>query len=966
MPRGGKKNANQHNNRHENGVVAPGKRIARQKSNGHLNGNSEGRSGEDTPPVPTATGTSTQPAQSHANDSAAHATRSPVSKQERVKTLTLDVSDASPKIEAGLAAADKMVEQTHRRIDLSAVRPALSNDGGMIPLAMTVLASCPLRDTLAILIFLLSLPPTVATITNSMFALLTFVPPSGSFAVMFTMWPSLTDITSSFSPGTPSLIVTVLIDVVAMWLWVWLPKAAQALALDAAQAMVATTLGGGYNYKPGANDNTLLCVLIVACTHLARYRPLLLKHLHRTYIGRWAPIWDEFDESYVDRQYPVGTRNWWATVKVIIALHIVCQGFTRSVRRMLHSSRTAASQPPAFANKPTDPEASLEYLPGSEMLETAQNLPHSPTELKSRSSLQNMKETRQKESKGKRRRKQANFVRSQQPFWAAFAATKATIVREYELSRANADAVTANATDIRNFGNAPFATSENRIWVTAIRETSFFFETSSLAPNRCYSEGDEDVEDESGIDRSKPLYVCCNGMKWSAVDSEAVPNTSDEYKKSQWAGEVSMLSPGKTYHVSFLRCEDDLLLHSETIATLSALVHEQTSATPTATNVKHPRPSSPASPIATLKHSIANFEANVKDLTEQLRLDKKDNRAAANALRREIEILTDKMHRYSTTDKNLKNRQGQQNQQMRQAEDAIVSLTQELESYTDIPEEETVAWKERREALEVARAEMSSAGDQTRHTKEGNHSAYRDRQSEELNTKHKRERMQSRLERLSKQHKRLLSPEEDDSGTSKSRSNSDPSVRAPGSDRLRVEEGYRKQIETLMQNVPAVNNQIQLCRSQINALEFAAQQQALEIQAQEQAAAMQVESRPVTPEGDLPGTNPPSSVNRYNNAFGTPDSGYIPMANGRSHSGNGFGRSDSIRARSASGMSGEWNYRDYKDFDDDDAIPFKAKRRSGIDNIREGSDGSGSGSGSGGGSPSVRYRGKSSPSPGLK
>src|SRR5580700_11380151 len=45
--------ANQHNSKHENGIVGPGKRIQKQKSNGQLNGNS--RSSEkvpSTPPLP--------------------------------------------------------------------------------------------------------------------------------------------------------------------------------------------------------------------------------------------------------------------------------------------------------------------------------------------------------------------------------------------------------------------------------------------------------------------------------------------------------------------------------------------------------------------------------------------------------------------------------------------------------------------------------------------------------------------------------------------------------------------------------------------------------------------------------------------------------------------------------------------------------------------------------------------------
>ena len=69
--------------------------------------------------------------------------------------------------------------QIHRRIDVnSAKNPAVHRDTSSLSILITVLRSCPLYDTIAILIVLLQIPPTFLTIIHLLFATLTFVPPS--------------------------------------------------------------------------------------------------------------------------------------------------------------------------------------------------------------------------------------------------------------------------------------------------------------------------------------------------------------------------------------------------------------------------------------------------------------------------------------------------------------------------------------------------------------------------------------------------------------------------------------------------------------------------------------------------------------------------------------------------------------------------------------------------------------------
>ena len=573
MGRSGKKGANQHNTKHENGIVAPGKRVPKQKSNGHINGSADGKARLENAPsvsaipsqnlnVPTEA-TSFEYASSSKSRSFSGSRNSPS------RHLSVDDWD-----EWDQADGTDMVEQPYRKIDVNSVKQTVKAESGPLHLALTVLRSCPIGDTLAILIFLLSLPPTFLHLTNVMFAMITFVPPSGSF----TLLPSLTDITSSFSPATPSFIVLVIIDFLAISAWYMVPfPQLQGMLLDCAQATVATTLGGGYNHKPGGSDNILWIVTLVLATHLGRYRKTTLRLLHKTRLTKYLPVVDSFDDMPPRPSYMLGqNKTWLDTIEIWVAIHILCQGLTRMVRRSLHSSRGTSIFSSHSRN--TDPEAIPNSQGGGESSETPHNPPSSPSILKSKSSLQNLRDVREKVSSGKRRKKQANYVRSQQPLWAAFAATKATIIREYEQSQATKDARGSNAEGVQNLGSAPFTEEPNRIWITGICPDRFYFETGHMPRGKsCEDAGDDrnEIEDEAGIDSTKHFFVRINSANWASVKMQDVPKSENSSKMLRWVGEVYGLSPTSTYRVSFVRCEDGVELHSEVLVTPSSPIPEQ-------------------------------------------------------------------------------------------------------------------------------------------------------------------------------------------------------------------------------------------------------------------------------------------------------------------------------------------------------------------------------------------------------
>ena len=562
-----KKTANSHNAKHDNGVVAPGKRVAKQKSDAPLNPNQ--------PKVPAApTQNLTVPTHTSVSNGTAPVGSTRPSNHARhsvVKGSPSSYADDSDEHEIGEGA--KMGEQQHRKIDVNTAKQPAVSRGGSSNLALTVIRSCPIGDTLAILIVLLSLPPTFLNIINFLFALLTFVPPSGQF----TLLPSLTDLTSSFSPTTPSLLVLILIDFAAISIWYWLSwPSIQGILLDCAQATVATTLGGGYSLRPSTPDNIPIMIAVVCLTHLGRYRKTTLRWLHKTPLAKHLPMVDSVNDMPLRSSYTMSPeRTWLQTLQIWLAIHILCQGLTRMVRRALDGGGRGSSIFTSHS-KSIDPEAVSGSQGAGDGSEGSHNPPSSPSILKSKSSLQNLRDAGNKISSGKRRKKQANYVRSQQPLWAAIAATKVTVMREYEQSQATKDARGSNAEGVQNLGSAPFKEQENCIWITGIDQDKIHFETGPIPTDQAArrSSGHE-LEDEIDMGQSRAFYVQVNGATWASVKVLEIFDDSGEHGTGRWVGEIYGLSPASTYQVSWKRRGDGVELHSGVIITPPPPITEQ-------------------------------------------------------------------------------------------------------------------------------------------------------------------------------------------------------------------------------------------------------------------------------------------------------------------------------------------------------------------------------------------------------
>ena len=568
MPRGAKKTANQHNNRHENGIVAPGKRITKQKSNGHINGYADGSPQPKTPPPAAAAGS-----RSHVPDRRAIESQNPFADVEDFESR--DSGDASD--ESGLPVNDTsnaLSDGSHRKIDVNATKNPTVHDSSPLNLAITILRSCPLGDTIAILIFLLSLPPTFLTLTNTLFAVLTFMPPATSIS----SFPSTFNEIFQGSNGAPSLATVVITDILGLVLWlvVWPPM--QVLALELSQAVVAATLGGGNSMKHEGWDHTVGCLLVVVGNHVARRTGIRHRFFDYDWTIRLASISSSplvgqaeyfSDNSRHDRTF----AGWIAT---LVTLHVFVQGIVRVVRRWIAKR---GHNPPLSPIKRTD----LDTVTGSPARSDAvlpvipTNLAGSSQEPINKSSLPNARELKEKSSK--RRRRLGTSVRSQQPLWAAFAATKVTVCREFDQSKMLQEASGSNATDLRNLGDAPFALEEGRVWITSIHLSSFSFEASHFPQAQPEPSDGEFAKLTAGVgvDRSKPFFVRINGADWSSTVIRSLFKEEPEGVSADqhWEGEVFGLSPSSSYICSFVRCEDGVEIYSTSISTPSSSPPDQ-------------------------------------------------------------------------------------------------------------------------------------------------------------------------------------------------------------------------------------------------------------------------------------------------------------------------------------------------------------------------------------------------------
>lgn len=592
----------------ENGLAAPvGKRIARQRSNPHLNGHVNGKPQPPTPsPASNVDDPMTQPAAAAPAAPPSSAPPPPPASQRTSDAAAAAAAAAYATSPAPAASASTAEDRTRAGSNVSLdgleacrqydadpfdsapstlVRPAATANGtktppvytpNMLTVATTILSSCPLRDVLAILIILLQLPPTVLTVVQFLFATLTFVPPqAGTPLSALSAFPSFTDIFQG-SGGTPSLFTIVFADalILVLWLVLWVPV--QNFFLDLAQAVIAIALGGAAAGKNGTTNGIFICFVIILSNHLFRFRPLRQHILHFVYTGlarggleflSSPPSMPSFQESF-------STPHGWP--RSLLGIHILAQGVVRIIRRSLSRREAAQSLP---TGKKTDPEAGVHLQRASTAtIDSNAEVPNSSSsDGRPPGPSPATHAHKDKASSSRRKRKQATHVRSQQPFWAALASTKVTVLKEMESSRAANDAGEANAKDANHIGNAVWGSEDDRVWISEVGHSDISFRVI-LSGSGDYDEvHDQGGNGGSGIDKSKPFYIRVNGADWSStrIRSTLPEGYPGEERTGVWVGEIFGLTGLSNYHCEFVRTKDHEVFYSTSLITSPSPVTEQ-------------------------------------------------------------------------------------------------------------------------------------------------------------------------------------------------------------------------------------------------------------------------------------------------------------------------------------------------------------------------------------------------------
>ncbi|GAB7353876.1 hypothetical protein MBLNU459_g4232t2 [Dothideomycetes sp. NU459] len=964
---GGKnRNANQHDKRHESGLAAPGKRITKQRSNPTLNGTANGRtlpSSTPSPPPPPplpSTGlnqglTFPRPANNSRSASTETAPAQPgedqcgeEDRQRKPSRVSVDDDDdddededdddsstvpaplpamavnnvlvSEPSSASASSSAYTARDQHPRRVsEAPAYRSIASSATSTLALAATILSSCPLRDAIAILILLLSLPPTLIITIHTLFASLTFVTPAGI------SWNTLSSSMSSFSnfsewfhatqAGGPSLFTMFISDALMIIVYLCSPLSLRNVWLDFGQSVIAISLSGAAAAgKGGSAHGVAVCAIIVLLSHVLRFY-----RLHVTGLEYLRSALNSLGTGITWTPPPTSTfspstlvQNGWP--RTLLGCHILAQGLVILIRRSVQSYANHAR---ASASKTQDAEAA----PNGEGRATtpASDGCSDPTTTSSSDGRPPgqppaLRDGKEKVSSNKKKKKQANEVRIRQPLWAAIASTKVTFLKEVESKKASNDAsevISTNTTEKEKASLSSFQTAEDRIWVLEIRPTEICFRADlpSFPSEECSLKTKPAASISAGIDKTKPFYVRMNGADWGSTKiTGAAHGDADGHDKKVWLGEIFGLSPLTNYSCEFVSLSDQQVICTTSLVTLPAPSAEQASVVPAPPQHQSLRP---LSPISTLKQSIAAAEMKRDESRNKLKRTRKDHKNAASALRKEIEQLNGKVASSGGQDDRQRQRILQLTQHLRQANDATVALKKETDELGEIPDDDIAestekkrVWQETSDRKAAALADLDNAKTEAQ------------RELGQINSElgssaQKRERLMTRRSKLNEQLDRL-----------RMQKDADMSARQKhDQDRVHRVHEYQRNEAQMLYWIQQTNKDAE--EHNIRANEAFQQMDYLNSMIHHQHTSL---SGPPTPEGNLPGTNGPQ--HRQATGFEFPMfGGGIPVNQGPTQGFRGG------RGRSSSMLSG------YSGFTDDlDALPVADEDHDGKKS--EGSSGS--------------------------
>jgi ubiquitination network signaling protein AcrB len=357
----------------------------------------------------------------------------------------------------------------------------------------------------------------------------------------------------------------------------------------------------------------------------------------------------------------------------------------------------------------------------------------------------------------------------------------------------------------------------------------------------------------------------------------------------------------------------------------------------------------PDSPTTTMKNSIAAAEVKLNDARARIKRGRNEHKRAHTSLRKETQTLHDRLTGSSGGDEKQRQKALQMSQDKQRAEETCISVDNLLSELDTIPEEELDEWNTHKTTHNTEKNSLLAARNEFN---SGRTACKSELQSHQQDLAH----AQKAIEKAKKYQTKLK--DQTDSidqakrlGLSEKERKSNKQ-NAKDIERRGIEKNYADQFLYLAQGIHSEqiraqaiwNNIAHVERQQQQAAQAEQAQQAAQQQAQQQARllSLQQASGPLTPEGNLPGTNPPSSTTRSTFPFPFPSLGpslglpssldhsvsHVHSQSSQSHSQpsprlpfispNSLSASTNARARSSSMRSA---YSAYMDFEDADPIP---------------------------------------------
>lgn len=256
----------------------------------------------------------------------------------------------------------------------------------------------------------------------------------------------------------------------------------------------------------------------------------------------------------------------------------------------------------------------------------------------------------------------------------------------------------------------------------------------------------------------------------------------------------------------------------------------------------------PSSPSTTLKNSINNAEAKLNEKRSRLKKTKNDHKLLISRIRKELDNYNHRLQ--SGTDENKqKQRSLQLERNIRQTEEATTALELQLDSMENIPEEEMEQWNAQKADFDRELERYNQAKEELQ---EARLAAAQQVSSleQELNLSiQKRERLQGRRTRVNEQYERIISANAQGLNERERRA---AEQFAREQDQAKMEVSFHEQFASISQSVQDFQLRTGQLWQQASAIEQSIQQQ------QQQ---MLMDSGPLTPEGNLPGTNPLAEIN---------------------------------------------------------------------------------------------------------